>query len=596
MASSSYIAAIPVSSFSGLKHYPKLVQQGTSSCRIRVQKPAVQCVSTTNSKPESDQTVVIRRSANYKPSIWDDDYLQSLTNVYTGEVYTRRAELLKEKVRDMIGHVSEPLDRLELIDALQRLGLAYHFEAEIKKALQNVYNNRDDDRSWKKDNLYATSLEFRLFRQHGYDVPQEVFTSFKDKAGNFTVSLRDDVKGMVSLYEASYYGFEGESIIEEAWKFTTEHLKNLESHDLESNLALEVKHALTLPLHWRTPRLEARWFIDVYEKREDVNSILLEFAKLDFNTVQGFYQEELKQVSRWWKQNELGEKLDFARDRLVVAFLWTMGTAFEPRFGSWRIINTKINAIITVIDDIYDVYGTVEELELFTDVVDRWDIKAMKELPSYMKLCFLKLFNLVNEMAYDILKEQGLDVVLNLKNSWVGLLQAYLLEAKWFHSGYKPTMEEYMINAAKSIAGPMMVENAYLSAANPISEMEVEYLESIPDILQCISRIARLQNDLGTSSNELKRGDISKSIQCLMNETGASEEVARQHIKDLMRQLWKKVNAYRAADSILSETSIQLMFNLVRSSHCVYLYGDGHAAQDVTMNLALPLLLEPIPL
>ncbi|KAI9198829.1 hypothetical protein LWI28_022722 [Acer negundo] len=189
--------------------------------------------------------------------------------------------------------------------------------------------------------------------------------------GNFTVSLRDDVKGMVSLYEASYYGFEGESIIEEAWKFTTEHLKNLESRDLESNLALEVKHALTLPLHWRTPRLEARWFIDVYERREVVNSILLEFAKLDFNIVQGFYQEELKQVSRWWKQNELGEKLEFARDRLVVAFLWTMGTAFEPRSGSWRIINTKINALITVVDDIYDVYGTVEELELFTDVVDR---------------------------------------------------------------------------------------------------------------------------------------------------------------------------------------------------------------------------------
>ncbi|KAK4859079.1 hypothetical protein QYF36_026502 [Acer negundo] len=497
MASSSYIAAIPVSSFTGLKHYPKLVQQGTRSCRI-------QCISNSNSKPESDQPVVIRRSANYKPSIWDNDYLQSLTNVYTGEVYTRRAELLKEKVRDMIGNVSEPLDRLELIDALQRLGLAYHFDAEMKKTLQNVYNNRDDDRSWKKDNLYATSLEFRLFRQHGYDVPQ------------------------------------GESIIEEAWKFTTEHLKNLESRDLESNLALEVKHSLTLPLHWRTPILETRWFIDVYERREVVNSILLEFAKLDFNIVQGFYQEELKQVSRWWKQNELGEKLEFARDR--------------------------------------------------------WDIKAMKELPNYMKLCFLKLFNLVNEMAYDILKEQGLDVVSNLKNSWVGLLRAYLVEAKWFHSGYKPTMEEYMTNALISIACPMLIVNAYLSAANPISEKELEYLESIPDILHCISRIARLQNDLGTSSDELKRGDISKSIQCLMNETGASEEVASQHVKDLMRQLWKKANAYRAADSILSETSIQLMFNLVRSSHCVYLYGDGHADQEVTKNLALPLLLEPIPL
>ncbi|KAL5839743.1 hypothetical protein ACOSQ4_012351 [Xanthoceras sorbifolium] len=587
MASSTCVTAIPVSSFTGFQRI-RLVQQAMTNSRIRVHKP-IQCVST----PKLESETIIRRSANYQPSIWDHDYLQSLNSVYTGDVYTRRAELLQEKVKAMVGNVSEPLNQLELIDTLQRLGLAYHFETEIKDTLQKVYNNSDD--RWKKQNLYATSLEFRLLRQYGYDVSQEVFTSFKDKRNSINACLCDDVKGMLSLYEASYYGFEGESIMEEAWQFTTEHLKNLEI-ETESNLAMEVKHALELPLHWRAPRLETRWFIDAYERREDMNHILLEFAKLDFNIVQGFYQQELKEVSRWWQQYDLGEKLSFARNRLVVTFLWTMETAFEPRYGSWRIRNTKINSLITVIDDIYDVYGTLEELELFTDVVDRWDIKAMKELPNYMKICFLTLFNFVNEMAYDILKEQGFDVVLNLKNSWVGLLQAYLVEAQWFHSGYKPTMEEYTINALKSISAPMMNVNAYLSAANPIIEKELEYLESTPDILQCSSKIGRLQNDLATSSYELKRGDIPKSVQCFMNETGASEEFTRQYIKDQIRQLWKKVNVYRATDSTLSETTIQLMLNLVRMFHCVYLHGDGHAVQEETKNLASPLLFEPIPL
>lgn len=32
---------------------------------------------------------------------------------------------------------------------------------------------------------------------------------------------------------------------------------------------------------------------------------------------------------------------------------------------------TKAIAIITVIDDMYDVYGTLAELELFTDAVER---------------------------------------------------------------------------------------------------------------------------------------------------------------------------------------------------------------------------------
>ncbi|KAK1556584.1 hypothetical protein Q3G72_008154 [Acer saccharum] len=533
---SSFIAAIPVSSVTGFQNPGRLVPQRASSRSIRVHKP-VQCFST---KLESDQTVV-RRSGNYQPTIWDDDYLQSLSSVYTEEVYTKRAELLKEKVRDMIGNVSEPLDQLELIDTLQRLGLAYHFETEIKKTLQNVYNSSDD--RWKNENLHATSLEFRLLRQHGYDVPQEVFTSFEDKVGNFMESLSDDVKGMLSLYEASYYGFEGESIMEEAWQFTTKHLKNLENLDSESNLAMEVEHAIELPLHWRDSRLEARWFIDVYERKQDVNHILLEFAKLDFNIVQGFYQQELKELSRWWESYGLEKKLSFARSR--------------------------------------------------------WDIKTMNQLPDYMKICFLAIFNFVNEMTYEILKEKDFDVGMNLKNSWVRLLQAYMVEAKWFHSGQKPTLEEYMKNARTTIAGPIVAVHSYLAAANPVIEKELECLETNPaDVIYWSFKVFRLQDDLGTSSDEIKRGDVPKAIQCYMLETEASEEVSREQINKMSRQLWKRVNVYRRAETPLSETTIEMMLNLVRMSHCIYLRGvDRHGIRELeSKDLPLSLLFEPISL
>ena len=51
-------------------------------------------------------------------------------------------------------------------------------------------------------------------------------------------------------------------------------------------------------------------------------------------------------------------------------FLWTVGVIFEPQFGYCRML-TKVNSLITTIDDVYDVYGTLDELELFTDAVDR---------------------------------------------------------------------------------------------------------------------------------------------------------------------------------------------------------------------------------
>ncbi|CAA2956513.1 Exo-alpha-bergamotene synthase [Olea europaea subsp. europaea] len=63
-------------------------------------------------------------------------------------------------------------------------------------------------------------------------------------------------------------------------------------------LAVQVSHALELPLHWRVQKLEAKWFINVYENRHDVNLTLLELAKLDFNIVQAIYQDEIKQMSR----------------------------------------------------------------------------------------------------------------------------------------------------------------------------------------------------------------------------------------------------------------------------------------------------------
>ncbi|CAK9178942.1 unnamed protein product [Ilex paraguariensis] len=43
--------------------------------------------------------------------------------------------------------------------------------------------------------------------------------------------------------------------------------------------------------------------------------------------------------------------------------------------------------------------------------VARWDANAVKSFPYYMKLCFLALYNTVNEMAYDTLKDKGINVI-----------------------------------------------------------------------------------------------------------------------------------------------------------------------------------------
>lgn len=59
------------------------------------------------------------------------------------------------------------LQKLVLIDAMQRLGVAYHFDNEIETSIQNIFDasSKQNDND---NNLYVVSLRFRLVRQQGH--------------------------------------------------------------------------------------------------------------------------------------------------------------------------------------------------------------------------------------------------------------------------------------------------------------------------------------------------------------------------------------------------------------------------------------------
>ncbi|GMJ05278.1 terpene synthase-like sequence-1,8-cineole [Hibiscus trionum] len=554
---------------------------------------ALQCKATAENSGEVD---VVRRSANFQPTIWDDDYVQSLRSDFRrGGSYEERASKLQGEVSEMLCRVVDPLEKLELIDTLQRLGLSRHFQDEINTALENISADCSSVPGGKHD-LHATALGFRLLRQHGYKVNQDVFTSFMDEAGNIKASFSQDFNGLLNLYEASYLLVEGETMLENARESAAKLLKECLKQNNNPYLWMLVEHALELPLHWRMSRLEARWFIDAYEKNKDKNPILLELAVLDYNTVQAIHQDDLRYASAWWKDLGLCEKLNFARDRLMENFLWSVGMIITPQSGKSRRDQTKVNALITVIDDVYDVYGTLDELELFTDAVERWDINAIQRLPTYMKICYHALYNSVNEMAFDTLKEQGVDVLPFLKKVWTNLCKSYLLEAKWYYIGYTPTLQEYIDNAWTSIAGSVVLGHAYLLNDHVTQEGLQHIEECYQNIIYQSSMIFRLTDDLGTSSDELKRGDVPKSIQCYMYENDSSEEEAREHVKKLIEAAWKKINEEQMAESPFSRTFIDMAMDLARVAHLMYQNGDGHTNEEGdSKERVLSLFVNPIP-
>lgn len=53
------------------------------------------------------------------------------------------------------------------------------------------------------------------------------------------------------------------------------------------------------------------------------------------------------------------------------SFLCGVGFSSEPQHGSFRLCITKVIIFIQVLDDVYDIYGSLDELEQFTNAVDR---------------------------------------------------------------------------------------------------------------------------------------------------------------------------------------------------------------------------------
>ncbi|KAI7729241.1 hypothetical protein M8C21_014630 [Ambrosia artemisiifolia] len=448
------------------------------------------------------------------------------------------------------------LELLEHIDDIERLGLGYRFQNHIRRLLDVItliYGDVELEET--EDSLHKASLRFRILRQHGYNVSQDFLKRFKDNRGGFIECIQTDVKGLLSLYEASHLAFMEESDLQEAKLFATEHLLKLKC--LDGEVLENINRALEFPLYHRMLRLQASW----------------------------------------WNDIGLSQKLGFVRDRLMECFFWTVGMVFEPQYHSCRVGLTKVGTLITVIDDIYDVYGSLDELETFTDAVKRWDINAMENMPKYVQLGFGALYHTITEMGSSSSVAPVEDITPILVKVWGELLETFLVEAKWTHDKlYIPTLEEYLDNAWRSVSGVVILTHGYFLINQEINKDVVETLEKYHDLMKWSSMVFRLYNDLATSSNEMEGGKNVNAISCYMHENGVCEEVARAYIKTLIDEAWRKlIKVHVACSQEFANPFIDMAINLARISCCTYQYGDGHGAPDArAKDRVLSVIIKPI--
>ncbi|CAK9321703.1 unnamed protein product [Citrullus colocynthis] len=539
---------------------------------------------------------VPRRAANFPLSSWEDYFLScNFNNQVEDDMVKKQFQEVKEEVRSMFAAAEKSSERLRLIDSIQRLGLSYHFEDEINEILEHIQNSSkvDDD----EEDLYIIALRFRLLRQHRYYVSCEILNKFTNERGDFKESITKDAAGLLSLYEASHLRIRGEKILDEALAFTTTHLETI-TMDSNSPFSEEAKYALKWPIYKAMPRFMSRHYISLYNNNPSNNNALLTFAKLDYNSLQKLYHKELGEFSRWWKDQKLKEQLPFARERVVEIYVWALGVYYEPKHSLARIILAKVIAFISLLDDMYDVYATLDELQLFTNAIERWDVNCIEKLPNYMKGFYETILEVYKEIEQDICKDDNIPFAFHYaKEAMKRQCRAYLMEAKWFNEGYIPTMEEYMEVATISSSYHLFASVSFLALGNVASKEVFEWAQTFPMLLKATGVIGRLLNDIVSHKFEQERGHVASAVECYMKEYGVSEEEAIAELENQIETAWKDIIEEYTKSSKFPNVILDCVLNVARLSDLFYKEEDGYTfVNGQTKHFITLMLKDPLPI
>ncbi|XP_072081407.1 probable terpene synthase 2 isoform X2 [Arachis hypogaea] len=443
-----------------------------------------------------------RPSVNFAPSIWHDTFLKYVDSKFldvADDNTKQQAQKLREEVKVQLSSNNDILQKLNIIDSIQRLDISYHFEHEIEKAINQIYINFTNNNFVipKEGGIHFYALLFRLLRQKGYQISSDIFNKFKNSEGRFKEIIAQDVKGIWSLYEAAQLRVHEEAILEEANDFTYTELKSI-TNQLSESLAVQINQSLKQPLHKAVPRIGTRSYMSFYEEDPYHNKSLLTFAKLDFNMLQKLHQNEVGDITKWWKNGEFSTKIPYARERVVEAYFWPLAISSDPNYSTARMLITKLTVCISFLDDTYDAYATLQELELFTQAIQRWDISPIKSLPECMKVVFNTILEVWKEIESVTSKDENSSLVLqHIKQEFFNLAQAYLVEAKWCHRGYIPTYDEYKVNGAISSTLPLQII-AFLGLAGFATKEVFDWVMSDTKIVKAVSLIGRLMDDMAS--------------------------------------------------------------------------------------------------
>ncbi|CAL4914513.1 unnamed protein product [Urochloa decumbens] len=538
----------------------------------------------------------------FEPCAWGDFFITYAPPLSqeSEDTMRGRADQLKGELRRRLFEAAGGegamgvADTVTLVDTLERLGIDNHFREEIDAALRRVISSESclDSGSGSKDDsdLRVVALRFRLLRQHGFFIPAGVFDRFRDDTGSFSASLSSDPASLLSLYNAAHMAIPGELVLDEAISFSRRHLQAMKGK-LASPLEEQVSRALDIPLPRLPKRLETMHYVVEYEKEEGHDPMLQELARLDFDLVRSLHLKELRALSLWWKELYGDVKLSYARDRLVENYFWTCGVFHEEEYSRARMLFAKTFGLLSLMDDTYDVYATLEECHILNEAIQRWDESAVSTLPEYMKTFYINLVR--NFQAFeDSLQPDEKYRVSYAKKAFKLSSKYYLDEAKWCSEKYAPSFKEHVEVSVMSSGFPTLAVVLLMGAGDLATKEAFEWAIDVPDVVSASGEVARFLNDIASYKKGKNKKDVASAVECYAREHGVSGEEAVAVIAGMAEHAWRTINrSCMKLDRTLLPAA-QLVVNLTKTLEVIYLGGrDAYTFAGDLKDLVVSLFL-----
>ncbi|THG11713.1 hypothetical protein TEA_021698 [Camellia sinensis var. sinensis] len=280
--------------------------------------------------------------------------------------------LLLEKFGNAVPTVY-PLDiyaRLCMVDSLESLGIERHFRQEIKSVLDETYRGRK---------RYSWTLP--LVPWHfGYCILMDPLTQI--------------TKGK---HESSF----------------------LSGHQKEIGDALELCRASQIIIFPDESTLEKQHSWSSHFLKEKLYNCTIHADRLD----KFVSQECAFHVSSWVVENRL-DKLKFARQKTAYCYFSAAASLSSPELSDARISWAKNGILTTVVDDFFDVGGSIEELENLIQLVEKyvsvlpffclellWDVDVAVDCCSeHVQIIFSALQSTISEIGAKAFTIQGRSV------------------------------------------------------------------------------------------------------------------------------------------------------------------------------------------